>query len=779
MASKSRNIRDSVIYSWLGSYLSILLIPMIISGILYIQSVAIVKNQVNSINEAMIQQLQQTMDGQISNLEKISTQIAMNPKLISLQNNELATSDSDINFAYTERIKQLFQDFNIYTLSNSFIKGFYVFFHDSDIVLSSSGYYQSRDFYDSEFRTHKESYEDWRSSILKPYYNDYIVSSPSLNQNEKTITLMRSLPLQNTTFNATLALSINPNELSKLVNSVNWANQNMFFIVDKENHVLYGTQNIELPSFMHDEQMTDHHGFLYGTLQNKEVVATYIKSASGQWNYISLTQTSLFYERAAYIRNLTMVCLFLCILIGGAVAYWFTRKNYSPLYQLMQSISSNSGFRLEKGHKEYRFLSEAYSHAISEKKRSVLLLEQQMTAMRSNFITMLLKGRSGRVIPADELSKMYGISFDAPYFAVIVFYLDDYSQLMVHASDEENVRLAEFIIHNVTEEVLSSGQHRSFTTETDGLLACLMNLEDKNIHELYRDMEEAIITIQKLLFHKYQIHLTAAISEIHQTPQAIAEAYQESLEAIEYKLFRQSGSIIRFDTIKQTVSSPGAYHYSLETERILTNSIKSGDYTQAEQIVDEIFLKNFADGDTSLQIAKCLMFDLVGTMIKTMNELSSVYEPAFVDELNPVDRLLTCHNLNDLRYQITSILNKVCSVINENNKGKTQIKLKDSIVEFVQSHYADGNLNLTIIAEHVDLSTKYVSAFFKQSTGEGLNTFINRVRLSKAKELLSETSLTIAEVAEKVGYNNSNALIRAFNKHEGITLGQFRELDRT
>lgn len=774
-----KKIRSRVIFSWLVSYLSILLIPIIFSAVVYIQSVNIVQKQLTGINDAMIQQLQQAVDGQIFNMETISTQIAMNSKLTSLINTNWPESGA-INFTYAEQIKQLFKDFNIYTLSNSFIEEFYIYIHRNDIVLTSNGYYTSRDFYDSETRSRHESYDSWQARMLQQYYNQYVVT-PSLRDggNVTTISLMRSLPLQSEKFSATLVVSINRNELLKLVESVNWANQDMFFIVNKHNQPLFSTKDIVLPEFVAYDNMHSNSGILYGELEGKGVVATYIKSATGEWNYISFTQTSLFNQRVAYIRMLTLISLILCVLIGGVIAFWFAKKNYNPLSQLIENISVNAGFRPQQSQNEYRFLSEAFSNAISEKRLSEKRLEQQMFAMRSSFIARLLKGRSGRVVPADEALKMYGMSFDRPYYAVILFYIDDYSQLMVHASDEENLRLAEFIIHNVTEEMMSSGYHRGFVAEVDDLIACLMNLQGTDMLELYGDMEDGIRKVQDLLERKFQIRLTAALSQVHMTVDGIFEAYQESVEAIEYKFLKGSGSIIRYDEIKQTKTSAGSYSYSLETERILTNSIKSGDSEQAEQIMDNIFAANFADNQISLQVAKCLMFDLVGTMIKTLNELSSVYEPAFVEELNPVERLLKCNTLGELRIQISSITDNVCRFISDNNKGSNQAKLRDTMSEFIEAHYHDGNLNLTMVADHVGLSAKYVSAFFKQATGEGISSYINKVRLSKAKELLSEPELSVSQVARRVGYTNSNALIRAFNKHEGVTPGQFRELSQT
>ncbi|OUS78168.1 hypothetical protein B1748_05260 [Paenibacillus sp. MY03] len=768
-------IRNSIIFSWLVSYLSILLIPIVISGIVYDQSVRIMQNQVIRINESMIRQLQQAVEGQINNMEKISTQIALNPKLTRLINE--SANHRPMSFAYVEQIKQLFQDFNIYTLSNSFIDEFYVYIPNIDLVLTSSGHYASRSFYEANLHSRGATYESWHADMLRPHYNDYVVE-PVLGsmEMETTITLIRSLPLQGESIKATLAVSINRDELLKLVENVNWANQDMFIITDRNNQVLFNSQNTSLPNFISNDKMMNASGVLYGELQGNEVAATYMKSGAGDWNYISITKTSLFNDRVAYIRKLTFVCLIMCVVIGGFIAYWFARKNYNPINQLIQNISRNAGLRLEKSQNEYRFLSEAFSNAISEKQRSDRRLEQQMSSLRFSFISRLLKGKAGNIVPTAESLKMYGISFDRPRYAVILFDIDDYSRLMVHASDEDNLRLAEFIVHNVAEEMTSAGLHRGFAVDIDNFVACLMNLEGTNDESLYCDMEEKVRDIQELLERKFQICLTAAISRVHPTAADISEAYQESLEAIEYKLLKGSGSMIRYDEIVTSIEVSGSYSYSLETERVLTNSIKSGDYEQAQRIMDHIFESNITNGRVSLQIVKCLMFDLVSTMIKTMNELSTVYDPSFIEELNPVERLLKCDTLSELRLQIHAILMKVCGVINEKSKGNNQTKLRDLMIEFIEDRYNDGNLNLTMVADHVGLSPKYVSAFFKQATGEGISAYINKVRLTKAKGLLSTPNLSISEIAGKVGYTNSNALIRAFNKIEGITPGQFRDL---
>ncbi|MDF2922275.1 MAG: hypothetical protein K0R57_1189 [Paenibacillaceae bacterium] len=779
MLQKLSEKRRSVVFSWLVSYLSILLIPIIMSAIVYVQSVRIVQNQVVSINDAMIRQLQQLVDGQVQNLDKISLQIATNSKLAYLINTQAAGNPA-IDFDYSERVKQLFQDFNIYTLSNTFLSDFYIYLHDSEIVITSGGFFDSREYYDLHISTERSGYEQWQSFMRQQYYNEYLISARRLanGQNGESVNLMRSLPLQGERFNSTLAISINREELNRLVSNINWADQNQFYIIDKSSNILFSSTGAPLPQSLAYGSMPGLSGVQYEVVAGEKSAVSYASSQAAEWKYFSVTPTSLFNERVEYIRKLTLVCLVLCVVIGGLIAYWLTKKNYTPLNQLIRNISLSGGFRPDKNQNEYGYLNEVIASVISDKQSTDRKLEQQYRALRSGFLARLLKGRSGQVVPADEVMKAYGISLEGPYYAVVLLNIDDYSQLMVHGSDEENLRLAHFIILNVTEELMSQGRHRGYVTEVDDLLACLLDMQGDEVTEMYGAVEKAIADIQQIMKKRFQIHLTAAVSERHQTIAGIHEAYNEAQEAMEYKLIKGRGGIIRYSEIKQVQNQPGSYNYSLETEQILTNSIKSGDCVQAEAVMNRIFEDNFAQDSISIAIAKCLMFDLVGTMIKTVNEISTVVEPTFLEKLNPVNRLLRCNTIEDMRGEMSVILSQVCMHVNERSKGMSQLKQRDMLTDFIKRHYADCSLNLNMLAEHVDLSPKYVSSFFKQLTGEGISSYINRVRLEEAKRLLQEGRLNIGEIALRVGFTNANSLIRSFNRSEGITPGQYRDMHR-
>ena len=81
-----------------------------------------------------------------------------------------------------------------------------------------------------------------------------------------------------------------------------------------------------------------------------------------------------------------------------------------------------------------------------------------------------------------------------------------------------------------------------------------------------------------------------------------------------------------------------------------------------------------------------------------------------------------------------------------------------------------------MIAEKFQMHPVYQSSFCKEQTGDSLSNYVNKARLNKAKQLLREQKMNINDAAVKAGYYNSNALIRAFKKYEGITPSQYKEL---
>lgn len=97
--------------------------------------------------------------------------------------------------------------------------------------------------------------------------------------------------------------------------------------------------------------------------------------------------------------------------------------------------------------------------------------------------------------------------------------------------------------------------------------------------------------------------------------------------------------------------------------------------------------------------------------------------------------------------------------------------------QYIHSHYRDV-LSLNIIAEKVHLSPRYLSALFMEEEGLGLNRYIKKVRMNKARERLLGTNMKVSEICEEVGYTNLSYFCKSFQDEFGMTPDKFRSLPK-
>lgn len=97
----------------------------------------------------------------------------------------------------------------------------------------------------------------------------------------------------------------------------------------------------------------------------------------------------------------------------------------------------------------------------------------------------------------------------------------------------------------------------------------------------------------------------------------------------------------------------------------------------------------------------------------------------------------------------------------------------DTAVCYIRAHYSE-DLSLARVAQAVYRSPEYFSRQFKEEMGENFSVYLTLYRLERAQELLNRTDLSIAEIANRVGYANPGYFTRIYKKYRGITPEQAR-----
>ncbi|MGO4106556.1 response regulator transcription factor [Paenibacillus sp. YAF4_2] len=98
-----------------------------------------------------------------------------------------------------------------------------------------------------------------------------------------------------------------------------------------------------------------------------------------------------------------------------------------------------------------------------------------------------------------------------------------------------------------------------------------------------------------------------------------------------------------------------------------------------------------------------------------------------------------------------------------------------AVMEYIDFSFTEDIL-LGTIAKRFNLSLSYLSFLIKKETGTNYSEYIIGKRISLAKDLLKESSLSVQEVVERVGYKDYFHFNKLFKKHVGLTPSKFRKI---
>lgn len=104
--------------------------------------------------------------------------------------------------------------------------------------------------------------------------------------------------------------------------------------------------------------------------------------------------------------------------------------------------------------------------------------------------------------------------------------------------------------------------------------------------------------------------------------------------------------------------------------------------------------------------------------------------------------------------------------------NESNVPVMKQVLDFINRHYYE-NLKLESLAELFKYNSGYLGKMFKQHTGENFNTYLDKVRIRHAIELLGE-GLKVHQVADRVGYANVDYFHSKFKKYVGESPSSFK-----
>ncbi len=771
--------QNNVFISWLKSYVIVLVIPIIIGTLLYVQSVEIINEEVNKVHQASLVQVKTLVDSSLVEIKRISTALSLDKRVEGLMYKKSAFTPDNIYSLY-----ELQNYMNSLKLSNSNIAGIYIYFKDSDYILSNSKRVTSND-YDNMLRSDFGiDAAQWFELIHSTITDNYIIIRVDNGSGQILSKIVYIRPVPGIDFKspkATIAVLIDETRLGNVLREVQLTSSTTIAIVDERNEFISSGGMENLPDFILYKYLKSVNAIFNEQYNGEKVTVTHVQSAVNKWEYVSVILTEIFMEKVQYIKWVINVYIIVCLLVGFIIVFFIVRRNYKPLKNLTEIIGYSYNNHEDANYNEFAFLENAMHDIIKEKDSLKDKFTQQKDAMRNNFLANLMKGRVANELSVLDSCELYDIKFSGEGFLVMIFQIDNINE-MIYNDTFEDIYIINSIIKYINEE-LEGEKLPIYIAEVDGRMCCLVNInlnhDDKKESNSARNIVEKIALDTIKLLETVGLTVSVAVSSIHSKIEGIAKSYSEAMDVIEYKMLADDiDPIIYYDEVFCLRKLGLEESKFFNKERQFANCIINSDFKGAEEILNDIIVNDMLKTTPSLQIVKCRVFGLLNILLNAMGEIQIRMNTKIFDDIDIVRRLTDCKSILEIQKQISCIFKELSKeYYKKEDTNISQDEKYERIVKYVKENYDNPNISISNISVVLEMSISSISRLFKKNMGMGFLDYIHKLRIEKAKELMRSTDMNLKDIAEKVGYYNDVAMIRAFKRYEGVTPGKFRDME--
>lgn len=179
-----------------------------------------------------------------------------------------------------------------------------------------------------------------------------------------------------------------------------------------------------------------------------------------------------------------------------------------------------------------------------------------------------------------------------------------------------------------------------------------------------------------------------------------------------------------------------------------------------------------------------------GVKIKTMLNNSKLVNKYYLRQVQESQTLASlkklfraAHNQNSLVNDvlIESLIYKFFYHLLTEYPEQNKLKSKNSneelqlAINYLEQNYINPACTITSVCHELDISRSYLYNIFRQNLNLTLSQFLTQLRMEKAKQNLLNSSYTVQQIANTVGYGDEFTFSKAFKRYTGLSPKFYRK----
>ena len=444
------------------------------------------------------------------------------------------------------------------------------------------------------------------------------------------------------------------------------------------------------------------------------------------------------------LANLAILPVF--VVLSLALALWMARRHAKPIRDISGLLD---GEDTDRRRDELQQISTGIRRLTSRNQELTSRLDQALPVQRHDFVFSFVKGRFASRQEAVDAGKAVGFDIDKPYYAIILCSGMEGSDHPLDLGKPPFTRFAGFSGAGVELVALKANLYLAFADSRETLPTLAEQVRQEGLADGGR--------------------CVAAISAVHGDFREAPTAYLEAAAAYDNRFVKGNQGVLSYGDITYNLAD------ILPQARKITTSISQALTLGNREVLDKRisdllhFLKNTSMSPFAFRM---IYNDVINSLIHT--HASALSGDESVQTFSNIFSLTSCQSVDDL----DELLRRLCDYLLTGNRPAGEPDPEEDeiaqVVRYMEEHCSDPEISITALADSFDLSITRFSLSFKEKMGMSPLEYLTLLRVERAKELLSSTSLTIREISAQVGYYDPGSFIRRFKQVTGETPLQYR-----
>jgi len=464
---------------------------------------------------------------------------------------------------------------------------------------------------------------------------------------------------------------------------------------------------------------------------------------------------AMFYHDLYIVRNISWLGIFISIVIGILVTRRMSRNTYKPLEQILQRFQEKIDWQYEPQEKsEFDFLAEVIEQKDKERANAQIEAREKKADRRKKLLLIALEGKEMSNAETEFLEKKVTL---ARYFYGGIFKVKNQGKI--------GWELMSFVIANVFEELLQEKGVCDVIPVSFNRFAIVLNqneeIDEESVLEL---LQRGIDFFEQHMEVYVQLGMGDACEGLYE----LCNMYRQSQYALEYHFLKDKETIIRYrDVQDRRIETP---FWSESPMYHMMNEFMNREKTAKEDakvLLTAVIQKYGIKEDSAVETLIYFKYEV----LKVLNALWTDCDMGWFTIQSYTQQLTDADSYEKYTECLAEI---VVETAHETRKRKRKNLLAEQVKAYVDQNYKDANLSVSAIGDVFGMQAAYLSRIFREEYGVLILNYISGLRIEYAQKMLTETGLSVNEIAEAAGFLSGDVFIKTFKKIIGVTPGKYR-----